>query len=84
MKGYYQGLKNKVKNRLIIYKNSKNLNTLINLTIKIDNCLFEYQVNILQQISQQHTENKEDTIELDSTNQKNSQKNKFKQFNKKS
>jgi len=54
---YYQELKDKVKNKLIIYKNSKNLNMLINLAIKIDNHLFKcwYQANTLQQINQQHT-----------------------------
>ena len=51
MKHYQQGLKNKIKNGLIIHKNPKNLNTLINLAIKIDNCFFEccYQANPPQQ-----------------------------------
>jgi len=54
MEHYHQRLKNKIKNRLIIYKNFKNLNTLINLTIKIDNCLFKYwyQANTPQQTNQ--------------------------------
>jgi len=82
---YWQELKNKIKNRLIIYKNLKDLNVLINLTIKIDNHLFEcwYQANTPQQTNQQHTENEGDAMKLDSTNWKNSQKNKSKQFNKK-
>jgi len=52
MEHYYQGLKKEVKNKLIIYKNSKDLNILINIAIKIDNNLFkcwaeQYQANIL-------------------------------------
>jgi len=44
---------------------------LINLAIKIDNCLFKYcyQANPPQQNNQQHTENK-DAIKLNSTNWK--------------
>jgi len=63
-------LKNKIKNRLIIYKNSKNLNTLINLAIKIDNHLFKcyYQANTPQQTNQQHTKNGGDAIKLNNTN----------------
>ena len=88
MEHYYQGLKKEVKKKLIIYKNSKDLNILINIAIKIDNNLFkcwaeQYQANILWQISRQHTKNKGDAIELNSINQKNSQKDKFKQFDKK-
>ena len=70
MEHYQQGLKDEIKNRLIIYKNSKNLNTLINLTIKINNCLFEccYQANPPQQNNQQYTENGGDAIKFNSIN----------------
>jgi len=80
---YHQELKDEIKNRLIIYKNSKDLNALINLAIKINNCLFEccYQDSTLRQSNQQHTGTGGDAIKLDSTNWKNSQK--FKQPNKK-
>jgi len=69
MKHYQQRLKNKIKNKLIIYKNLKDLNMLINLTIKIDNCLFEYcyQANLPYQNNQQHTGNRGDAIELNNT-----------------
>jgi len=77
---YQQELKNKIKDKLMIYKNSKNLNMLINLTIKINNHLFEccYQANPPQQNNQQHTENRGNAMKLNSTNQKDSQKNKSK------
>jgi len=69
MKHYCCRLKDKIKNRLIIYKNSKNLNVLINLIIKIDNCLFEccYQANPPHQNNQQHIRNGGDAIKLNST-----------------
>jgi len=67
---YQQGLKNKIKNRLIIYKDFKDLNALINLAIKIDNCFFEccYQANPPWQNNQQYTGNGDNAIELNSTN----------------
>jgi len=85
MEHYQQGLKDEIKNRLMIHKDPKDLNALINLAIKIDNCLFEccYQANTSQQTNQQHTENGGDAMELDSTNWKNSQKDKSKQSDKK-
>jgi len=85
MEHYCRGLKDKIKNRLMIYEDPKDLNVLINLAIKIDNCLFEccYQANTLQQTNQQHTGNGGDAMELDSTNRKNSQKDKSKQPDKK-
>jgi len=85
MEHYHQGLKDKIKKGLIIYKDPKDLNVLINLAIKINNHLFEccYQDGTPQHINQQHTENRRDAMKLDSTNQKNPQKNKFKQSDKK-
>ena len=85
MEHYCQGLKDKIKKGLIIYKDPKDLNALINLAIKIDNHLFEccYQDGIPQHINQQHTGNGGDAMELDSTNQKNPQKDKSKQSDKK-
>jgi len=85
MEHYCQELKDEIKNRLIIYEDPKDLNMLINLAIKINNYFFKccYQANTPQQNNQQHTKNKDNAIELDSTNQKNFQKNKFKQPDKK-
>jgi len=85
MEHYCQGLKDKIKKGLIIYKDPKDLNALINLAIKIDNHLFEccYQDGIPRHINQQHTGNGGDAMELDSTNQKNPQKDKSKQSDKK-
>jgi len=85
MEHYCQGLKNKIKKELIIYKNPKDLNALINLAIKIDNHLFEccYQDGTPRHTNQQHTGNGRDTMELDSTNWKNPQKDKSKQSDKK-
>ena len=85
MEHYCQGLKNKIKKELIIYKNPKDLNALINLAIKIDNHLFEccYQDGTPRHTNQRHTGNGGDAMELDSTNQKNPQKDKSKQSDKK-
>jgi len=85
MEHYHQGLKDKIKKGLIIYKNPKDLNALINLAIKINNHLFEcrYQDGTLRQTNQWHTRNGGDAMELDSTNRKNPQKDKSKQPDKK-
>jgi len=85
MEHYYRGLKDKVKNGLMIHEDPKDLNALINLAIKIDNRLFEcrYQTNTPRQNNQRHTGNGGDAMELDSANQKNSQKDKSKQPDKK-
>jgi len=85
MEHYRRGLKDEIKKGLMIYKDPKDLNALINLAIKIDNHLFEcrYQDGIPRHTNQRHTGNGGDAMELDSTNQKNPQKDKSKQSDKK-
>jgi len=85
MEHYRRGLKDEIKKGLMIYKDPKDLNALINLAIKIDNHLFEccYQDGTPRHTNQRHTGNGGDAMELDSTNRKNSWKDKSKQSDKK-